>query len=128
MEKEHGRNEEPDKTSARHGILSIFKESWRDDHRFFSDRDLELCVKGLCEGTYEMVEVELERELLQAFSSKEKEPDITMQLYMGEEDSARVLEKTVTPPEAQSLLMQMSDSGVPKELSGWKDITDTMKA
>ena len=118
MEKEYGKHDEPDKMPARHQLLSIFKESWRDDHKFFSVRDLELCVKGLCDGMYEMVELELGADIIQAFPKEEDRQNFTIQAFRGEENGSR----------AQSWMLEILESGLPKDLSGWEDITDTVEA
>ncbi len=128
MEKEYGKHDEPDKMPARHQLLSIFKESWRDDHKFFSVRDLELCVKGLCDGMYEMVELELGADIIQAFPKEEDRQNFTIQAFRGEENGSRVLKCTMSPSQAQSWMLEILESGLPKDLSGWEDITDTVEA
>ena len=35
-----------------HQILVIFGESWHDEHKFFSARDVELAIDGIHEGKY----------------------------------------------------------------------------
>lgn len=40
-------------------LLTIHGESWRDEHKFFSARDLELAVEGLEEGRYVKVDYQL---------------------------------------------------------------------
>lgn len=126
MEKAHDQNGESRGTKARHRLLSIFKESWRDDYKFFSARDLELCVKGLCGGIYEMAELELEADTIQALSGGEA--GIVMRLHMGQEEGRRVLEKTLAPDEACFWLTQVSTGGLPEEWGGWKDVTDAAEA
>ena len=127
MEKEHGKLEEPGMEPARHQLLSVFKENWRDDYKFFSARDLELCVKGLEDGTYEMVELELGTEFVQAFLHEEDKQNFIIRLFKGEENDSSVLKRTMSPSQAQSWLMEILESGLPKELGGWEDVTETMK-
>lgn len=123
MSEAYGKKEE-----ELHRLLTIYKENWRDDHKFFSARDLELAVNGLCERAYEMAELEVGEDILQAVLSEEKAPDITLRLVIWRESGSRVMEKTVTSSQALTYLGQMRDEGAPKELAGWNDITDTIEA
>lgn len=127
MEEMHDKKEEADKAQGRRRLLSIFKESWRDDYRFFSVRDLELCIKGLCEGTYMMAELEIGEDVLGVLPGGNQGTELILRLQREEKNGFRILERTVIPSEAQSLLIQALESGLPKGQSGWKDITDTMK-
>lgn len=122
MKEAHGKND-----GAGHQLLSLYKECWRDDHKFFSTRDLELAMDGLCDGTYEMVELEAGEDILRAFGSGDGEADITMRLFIGEEDGVCVKEGTVSPSQARACLMQMSEGNPPMDVGGWKDITDTIE-
>jgi len=127
MENEYGKQEETDRMPARRRLLSIFKESWRDDYKFFSARDLELCVKGLCSGGYEMAELELGTDVIQVFPLGEEKQGFAVQVFREGEDGSRVLKMTMSPSRAQSWLAEVLESGLPGELGGWEDITDTMK-
>ena len=123
MSEAYGKKEE-----ELHQLLTIYKESWRDDHKFFSTKDLELAVDGLCGGKYEMVELEMGKDALLAVLQEEKAPDITMQLYIWQENGPRVMEKTDIPSQVKVCLTRMWEGGAPKELNGWNDITSTREA
>ena len=41
-----------------HQLLVIFGESWHDEHKFFSARDVELAVEGIQQGKYQKVVLE----------------------------------------------------------------------
>ena len=108
MSEAYGKKEE-----ELHQLLTIYKESWRDDHKFFSTKDLELAVDGLCGGKYEMVELEMGKDALLAVLQEEKAPD---------------MEKSDIPSQVKVCLTRLWEGGAPKELNGWNDITSTIEA
>lgn len=124
MEKIRDQKEGPRGAAGGHRLLSVYRESWREDYKFFSARDLELCVKGLCEGTFELVELELGDDLIRASAGGKSE--IVLRRCRWNEAGSRTLEQRHAPARAMSWLAQAAEDGLSEEPDGWKDVTDAV--
>lgn len=108
--------------------LRIFGESWVDEHKFFSARDLELAAEGLSDGKYISVELGLEGVSLRIFSGTEERETVIMQIYVRAKGGFRTLVRKSTVTQAKFWLVKMFHEGPREALSGWQeDIFDSQE-
>ena len=99
--------------------LRIFGESWHDEHRFFSARDLELAVEGLSGGKYKCVELGLKGASFRIFSDEEEKEIIIMQIYFEEESGFRSLIKKGTMTQVKFWLVKIFHEGLREVIAAW---------
>jgi len=109
--------------------LRLFGESWENHLQFFSPKDVELGVKGIAEGKYRRIELELGAA---AFSISLSEKDksvlaLRMGIWSEAEGRFHIFEKTGTAVQVNFWLVQMINGDLPTELHGWKDISTRKK-
>ena len=99
--------------------LRIFGESWQDEHRFVSARDLELAVEGLSGGKYKCVELGLKGASFRIFSDEEEKEIIIMQIYFEEESGFRSLIKKGTMTQVKFWLVKIFHEGLREVIAAW---------
>lgn len=103
--------------------LRIFGESWKDEHPFFSLRDLELTMEGLAEGKYQRMELLFDKISLCAFRKEGEESSLVLQLYLWDESRClHIFERAFTLTQAKFWLVRIFYEGMPIELDGWNEI------
>lgn len=103
--------------------LRILGESWENRLQIFSARDVELAVKGVSEGKYRRIELELGSVAFYVFLSDEEESAMVLQMLLWSREKLSAFEKTGTPVQVNFWLIQMLNEGLPAQLYGWRDIT-----
>jgi len=112
----------------RHKRLVIFKESWHDEHQFFSYRDVELAVEGVHAGTYEKIVLEWGSQILELFPGVQDDLMILWRINQSGTESTgkeniRFLAREGTVTQVNFWLVHYLDQGYFAELSGWTDVT-----
>ncbi len=102
--------------------LILFGECWKDEHKFFSVRDLELAVEGLEDGTYRKMELNLGEAVFLVFPNKEEKPNIILQMRVWEKGRCRTFQKTGTANQVKFWLEQMVNKGRPEQVMNWQDM------
>ena len=107
--------------------MGLFGESWENHLQFFSIKDVELAVKGIANGKYRRIELELGAVVFRVFRGEEDESNLTLHLLVWPNGELRAFEKTGSAVQVNFWLIQMINEGLPEELHGWRDITAQMK-
>lgn len=110
-------------TRPSYQCLTVFGESWRNDYRFFSDKDLELALQGLADGKYRRVELTFDGIAFHAYSSQEQQAMITLRMLIRQEEQLRMFEKTGTVTQVNFWLVQILDKGTLEGVYGWQEVT-----
>lgn len=113
-----------------HKRLTLIGESYRNDHEFFSGRDLELVIEGLGDGSYLQMEMVLGDFSLYAVRDQEEESYgesscITLYLHLPQGNGGRKFKKTGTVSQVKFWLTQMINNGI--RLYGWEEVTGQKK-
>lgn len=104
-------------------ILVIFGESWRDEHTFFSVRDVELAIDGIHEGTYTKVFLEWGTQAFDIFPGVQNDLMVIWCTNNTGKGNTRFLAKEGTVAQVKFWLVNDLNSGVFEERNGWTDIT-----
>ena len=110
-----------------HQLLVIFGESWHDEHRFFSVRDVELAIEGIHEGTYTKVFLEWGTRAIDLFPGVQNDLMVIRCTNNTGKGDTRFLAKEGTATQVKFWLVNYLNSGVFEEMSGWADITDQIE-
>ncbi len=116
-----------------HPLLVIFKESWREEHKFFSIRDVELTVEGIQKGTYQKAVLEWGTQAFELFPGVQSDLLVVWCLYFIEQKDTRFFTREGTVTQVTFWLNQaLSDSALKEtpaleEMAGWSDITSQVK-
>lgn len=110
-----------------HQRLIIFGESWHDEHKFFSAKDLELAVEGLHDGKYRIVVLEWGLEEFDISPGRQNDLMIVWRTNAPGEENFRFYEREGTAVQVKFWLINFLEYGHFKEMSGWNDITDQIK-
>ena len=114
-------------TSCWHQLLVIFGESWHDEHRFFSARDIELAVDGIYEGKYQKAVLEWGTEAFDLFPGIENELMVIWRTnHAG--GNTRFLAKEGTASQVKFWLGNYLDHGFSEDRSGWADVTGQIES
>ena len=108
-------------------LLVIFGESWHDEHRFFSARDVELAIDGIHEGTYTKAFLECGTQAIDFFPGVQNDLMVIRCTNNTGKGEARFLAKEGTVTQVKFWLANYFNSGVFEEMSGWADITDQIE-
>lgn len=106
-----------------HQLLVIFGESWHDEHKFFSARDVELAIEGIHEGKYIKVVMEWGTQALDFFPGVQNDLMVIWCTNNTKKGDTRFLAKEGTVTQVKFWLVEYLNSGVFEETSGWADIT-----
>ena len=104
-------------------LLVIFGESWHDEHRFFSARDVELAIEGIHEGKYTKVVLEWGMQELDFFPGVQNDLMVIWCTNNTGKGDTRFLAKEGTVTQVKFWLSRFLDEGLFKEMSGWADVT-----
>ena len=110
-----------------HQLLMIFGESWHDEHKFFSARDVELAIEGIHEGTYTKVFLEWGTWAIDLFPGVQNDLMVIWCTNNTGKGDTRFLAKEGTVTQVKFWLVNYLNSGVFEEMSGWADITDQIE-
>jgi len=106
-----------------HKLLIIFGESWHDEHRFFSARDVELAVEGVCEGKYLKIALEWGPQIFELFPGVENDLTVIWHATNPATKVTRFLARTGTVTQVNFWLIQYLERGFFEDMSVWTDIT-----
>ncbi len=106
-----------------HQFLVIFGESWHDEHKFFSLRDVELAMEGIHEGKYTKVFLEWGTKEFNFFPGIEKDLMVIWCTNNTGKGDTRFLVREGTVTQVKFWMVGYLNSGVFEEMSGWIDIT-----
>lgn len=106
-----------------HQLLVIFGESWHDEHKFFSARDVELAIEGIHEGKYLKAVLEWGAGAVDLFPGVQNDLMVIWRANDTKRGDTRFLAKTGTVTQVKFWLAGYLKYGFFKELSGWTDIT-----
>ncbi len=107
--------------------MALYGESWENHLQFFSVRDVELAVKGIGDGRYRGIRLELGSVTFYAFPSGEDASRLVLQFLFWPEGKLRAFERIGNAVQVNFWLMRMLNEGLPRELQGWREVTDTIK-
>ncbi len=110
-----------------HQLLVIFGESWHDEHKFFSARDVELAVEGIQQGKYQKVVLEWG---IQAFDMFPGLQNDLMVIWCSDNrggGDTRFFAREGTVTQVKFWLNGYLERGFSGEMSGWTDITDQIE-
>ena len=104
-------------------LLVIFGESWHDEHRFFSARDVELAVEGVHEEKYRKVVLEWGIQAFDLFPGVQNEIMVIWCSNNTGKGNFRFLAKEGTVTQVKFWLVNFLNHGFFEEMVGWVDIT-----
>lgn len=106
-----------------HMLLVIFGESWHDEHKFFTGRDLELAVEGVQEGKYRKAVLEWGYEVFYIFPGQESGLMVTWRANAAGKGKQRFLAREGTANQVKFWLVHYLNDGFFEEMGGWEDVT-----
>ena len=101
----------------------IFGESWHDEHKFFSSRDVELAVEGIYEGKYTKVVLEWGTKAFDLFPGVQNDLTVIWCTNNTKNGNTRFLAREGTVTQVKFWLANYLNHGFFEEMSGWADIT-----
>ena len=104
-------------------FLVLFGESWHDEHKFFSARDVELAIEGIHEGKYTKAVLEWGTKAFNLFPGVQNDLMVIWCTNNTGGGDTRFLAKEGTVAQVKFWLVGYLNSGVFEEMSGWLDIT-----
>ena len=110
-----------------HQLLMIFGESWHDEHKFFSARDVELAIEGIHEGTYTKVFLEWGTRAIDLFPGVQNDLMVIWCTNNTGKGDIRFLAREGTVTQVKFWLIHYLNQGFFEEMSGWADITDQIE-
>lgn len=110
-----------------HQLLVIFGESWHDEHKFFSGRDVELALEGIHEGKYTKVFLEWGTQALDFFPGVQNDMMVIWCTNNTWNGDIRFLAREGTVTQVKFWMNRFLNEGFFEDLSGWKDITAQVK-
>lgn len=110
-----------------HQLLVIFGESWHDEHKFFSARDVELAVEGICEGKYQKAVLEWGTQTVNLFPGIQNDIMVIRCTNNTGKGNTRFLAREGTATQVKFWLIKYMDQGYFEETGGWADITAQIK-
>jgi len=110
-------------TNPLHQLLVIFGESWHDEHKFFSARDLELAVEGVHDGKYQKAVLEWGYAAFDLFPGMEDELMVIWRTAGDANHKCRFYVREGTVTQVNFWLSRYLERGFFEEMSGWTDVT-----
>ena len=95
--------------------LILYRDNGTSDHEFFTERDLDLAVTGLADGTYRKVYVQIGTAAVEA--TCKDDGNIHLRLSILGHDGARIWQRDGTPNQARFWLLQFCDGSLFQPLS-----------
>lgn len=108
-------------------LLVIFGESWHDEHRFFSTRDVGLAIEGIHEGKYRKAVLEWGTQAVDFFPGVQNDLMVIWRVSNAAGRDIRFLAKEGTVTQVKFWMVHYLEQGFFNELSGWTDITDQIE-
>lgn len=106
-----------------HQLLVIFGESWHDEHKFFSARDVALAIEGIHEGRYRKAVLEWGTEVFDLFPGVQNELLVIWRTGDRWKGDPRFLAKRGTAVQIKFWLVNYLYHGPSGEMGDWADIT-----
>lgn len=106
-----------------HKFMVIFGESWYNEYKFFSARDVELAVEGIYEGKYQRVVLEWGTQVFDLFCGVQNDLRIIWCTNNTEKGNTRFLAREGNVTQVKFWLVNYLDCGFFEEMSDWTDIT-----
>ncbi len=106
-----------------HQLLVIFGESWHDEHKFFSARDVELAIEGIHEGKYQKAVLEWGAQAFDLFPGVQNDLMVIWRTNNTEKGNTRFLAKEGTVTQVKFWLVRYLHHGFFEETGAWADIT-----
>lgn len=110
-----------------HQLLVIFGESWHDEHKFFSARDVELAIEGIQQGKYQKVVLEWGTQAFDMFPGLQSDLMVIWCSNNTGGGDTRFLAREGTVTQVKFWLNGYLERGSFGEMSGWTDITDQIE-
>ena len=110
-----------------HQLLVIFGESWHDEHKFFSARDVELAIDGIHEGKYTKAVLEWGIQALDFFPGIQNDLMVIWCTNNTGKGGTRFLAKEGTVTQVKFWMSLFLKESFFKETSGWADITEQIE-
>ncbi len=107
--------------TAWHQKLVIVGEAWRNEHRFFTARDVELAAQGVYEGKYQYAALEWGSSSFDLLPDREEQLQVIWCTNIRDENARRYFRKTGTAAQAAFWLLQYLNEGQMDEY--WEDVT-----
>ena len=108
-------------------LLVIFGESWHDEHKFFSARDMELAIEGIHEGKYIKVALEWGMQGFDFFPGVHNDLMVVWCTNNTGNGDTRFLVKEGTVTQVKFWMANYMNHGGFEEMGGWADITDQIQ-
>lgn len=102
--------------------LTIAGEAWRNEHRFFTARDVELAAQGVYEGTYQYAVLEWGSSSFDLLPDPEEQLQVIWCTNIRDEKVRRYFRKAGTVTQVKFWLIQYLNEGYADEY--WDEITD----
>jgi len=106
-----------------HQLLVVFGESWHDEHKFFSVRDVELAVEGIYEGKYQKAVLEWGTQTVDLFHGVQNDVMVIWCTNNTGKGNTRFLAREGTVTQVKFWLVRYMDCGYFAVTGGWTDIT-----
>ncbi len=110
-----------------HQLLVIFGESWHDEHKFFSTKDVELAIDGIHEGKYTKAVLEWGTRAVDLFPGVQNDLKVIWCTNNTGKGDTRFLAREGTVAQVKFWLVQYLDRGFFEETHGWVDVTARIK-
>lgn len=104
-------------------LLVIFGESWHDEHKFFSAKDVELAVEGVHEGKYQKAVLEWGAQAFHVFPGQQDELMVIWSRNNPLKKEKSFLAREGTATQVKFWLNSYLNNGFIEEMGGWSDIT-----
>ncbi len=111
-----------------HQLLVIFGESWHDEHRFFSVRDVELAIEGIHEGKYLKAVLEWGTKAFDLFPGVQNDLMVICRIHHTGKEDTRFLAKEGTVTQVKFWLVHYLNHGFLEEMNGWADVTGQIES
>lgn len=111
--------------TAWHRRLTIAGEAWRNEHRFFAARDVELAAQGVYEGKYTYVTLEWGSSSFDLLPDREERLQVIWCTNIWEDKARRYFRKAGTINQVKFWLIQYLSEGYMDEC--WKEIPVPVK-
>lgn len=106
-----------------HQRLIIFGESWHDEHKFFSSKDVVLAIEGVHDGKYQKVVLEWGAGRFDVSSSQPDQLLVFWRIKDPGEGDVRFFAREGTVNQVKFWLVNYLEDGPSEGMQGWSDIT-----
>jgi len=108
-----------------HQLLVISGESWRDEHRFFTGRDVELAVEGVSDGTYQSAALEWGIASFTVFPGPEDRLHVSLRTGGAKDGVSHFYMREGTAVQVKFWLLRYLNEGYMDE--SWQEVTGQIK-